>query len=60
MNTTEKAAALKAIWAATHRDFKGRFGGGKTIMIMRDGGTRLVRLSDLTDDEIARLLPRKV
>lgn len=59
MTPAERAKALKAVWAATHRDFKGMFGGGKTILMMRDGSTRLVRLSDLTDAEIAAHLPRK-
>jgi hypothetical protein len=59
MDPAERAKALKAIWAATHRDFKGTFAGGKTVMIMRDGSTRLVRLSDLTDAEIAARLPKK-
>lgn len=60
MTPDERAKALRAIWASTHRDFKGTFAGERTIMIMRNGGTTLVRLHDLTDDEIARHLPRKV
>jgi hypothetical protein len=60
MDKLDRAAALKVIWSRTHRDFKGTFAGERTIMIMRNGGTTLVRLHDLTDDEIARLMPRKV
>lgn len=59
MEPTQKAAALKVIWARTHRDFKGTFAGAKTIMVCRAGGTVLVRLTDLTDTEIAGLMPRK-
>lgn len=59
MDKAQRAADLRAIWARTHRDFKGSFAGERTIMIMRNGGTTLVRLHDLTDDEIARLLPKK-
>lgn len=53
MEPGARAAALKTIWAATHRDFKGTFAGERTILIMRNGGTTLVRLHDLTYDEIA-------
>lgn len=59
MEPAERAKALRAIWAATHRDFKGSFAGERTIMLMRNGGTTLVRLHDLTDDEIAARLPKK-
>jgi hypothetical protein len=54
MNREQK---LEAIWRSTHADFKGRIDGTRTILVYRNG-TCLVRLADLTDDEIAVLLPK--
>jgi hypothetical protein len=47
---------LTLIYRHMHRDFKGRIDGERTIMIAR-GTTTLVALSELTDAEIADLLP---
>lgn len=49
-------AKLKAIWRKTHRDYKGKVGDVKTIMILRSGGSCLVALDDLTDEEVEWLL----
>lgn len=49
---------LNAIYRATHKDYKGKVDGVRTIMIYREG-TCLVRLDDLTDQEIERLLPKQ-
>ena len=49
-----KAKKLAAIWKDTHRDFRGTLPGGKTIMILRNGGSCLVPLDALTDEEIER------
>ena len=44
--------ALKIIWRHTHADYRGRLAGKKTILVNR-GGSCLVELDALTDDEIA-------
>lgn len=44
---------LKLIYRHTHKDYKGTTHGVKTILVFRNG-TCLVRLDDLTDDEIGR------
>lgn len=49
---------IEAVWRNTHRDFKGTYEGERTIMVYRNG-TCLVRLSDLSDQEIADRLPKK-
>lgn len=49
---------LNAIWRTTHRDYKGFHAGVRSILVLREGGTQLVALADLTDDEITRLLPK--
>ena len=49
---------LAAVWRATHRDYKGKIDGVRSIMIYRNG-TTLVALDDLTDAEIETRLPRK-
>lgn len=53
----DRKKQLAAVWSATHRDYKGHIEGRRTIMVNR-GGTRLVYLDDLTDQEIADRLPR--
>lgn len=54
MNRDQK---LAAIYKHTHADYKGTLNGKKTIMVLRNGGTCLVALDDLTDDEIKRKMP---
>lgn len=49
---------LRAVWNATHRDFKGIMNGERTIMIYRNG-TMLVPLTDLTDAEIETRTPKE-
>lgn len=44
---------LRLIWKHTHPDFKGIMNGVRTILTLRQGGTTLVRLDDLTDEEKA-------
>lgn len=44
---------LDLIWKHTHRDYRGTMNGVRTILTLRQGGTTLVRLDDLTDDEKA-------
>lgn len=44
---------LALIWKHTHRDYRGTMNGVRTILTLRQGGTTLVRLDDLTDDEKA-------
>ena len=53
--TKEKELAL--IYRHTHRDYKGKIGGCGSILVLRDGGTTLVMMTDLTDAEIASRLP---
>lgn len=58
MTTMSRNEKLRLIWRSTHRDFKGTIDGMKTILVYRNG-TCLVALDDLTDEEIAKLLPKK-
>ena len=44
------------IWKHTHRDFKGVQDGRKSIMILRNGGSTIVPLDCLTDEERVKLL----
>jgi hypothetical protein len=53
--TREKKLAV--IWAQTHRNYKGKLGDFKTIMVLRPGGTTLVALDDLTDAEVETKWP---
>jgi len=55
---TEREAKLKAVWRKTHRDYKTTIGGVQCILVLREGGTWLVQLDGLTDEEIERKLPR--
>lgn len=50
---------LAAIYAATHRDYKGMHNGEPAILVLRDAGTSLVLLRNLTDAEIERRTPRR-
>lgn len=47
---------LDLIYKNTHSDFKGIIGGARTMLMFR-GGSCIVSLNDLTDEEIARDLP---
>ena len=48
-----KSDALAQIWRETHRDFRGKIGGVKYIMVLRLGGSTLVPLASLSDNEVA-------
>lgn len=48
---------LTLIYRHTHRDYKGRLNGQRTVLTLRQGGTTLVQLDSLTDAEIADKLP---
>jgi hypothetical protein len=59
MNTHEfslREIKLQMIWKKTHRDFKGKVEGKRSILVNREGATCLVPLTDLTDEEIERRL----
>lgn len=47
------------VWQHTHRDFRGVTDGVRTVLILRAGGTTLVSLSSLTDDECLAKLTSK-
>lgn len=49
---------LKLVWKNTHKDYRGKIDGRKSIMVYRNG-TTLVFLDDLTDAEINDKLPRE-
>ena len=51
---TDRKKALAQIWRETHRDYKGKLNGVKTIMVNRKGATCLVPLEQLTEDEIKK------
>jgi len=50
----DRKAKLAKIYRFTHRDYKGKINGVKTILVLRNGGTTLVALDSLTDAEIER------
>lgn len=52
---SEREKKLDGIYRKMHRDYKGKIGGVRTVMVLRAGGSCLVGLNDLTDDEIERL-----
>ena len=47
-----RAEKLKLVWRKTHRDYKGLIKGERYVLVLRTGGTQLVPLTDLTDEEI--------
>jgi hypothetical protein len=55
---SQREIDLDAIYRAMHKDYKGRIGDKRTVLILRDGGTTLVVLDSLTDAEIAAHLPK--
>jgi hypothetical protein len=57
-NPVTREEKLAAIWRNTHADFKGKIDGKAHILVLREGGTHSVPLTDLTDDEIAYKLPK--
>ena len=54
-----KDEKLKLIWKTTHKDFKGKIGLDKYILVYRNG-TCMVKLTDLTDEEINDRLPKDI
>lgn len=61
MKTLDPAALTRAdklalIYRHTHRDYRGKLDGHKSILVYRNG-TALVLLDHLTDAEIAEMLP---
>jgi hypothetical protein len=56
----DKMLKLAVIWGKTHRDFRSKLNGKKSILVLREGGTTLVPLEDLTDTEIAQKMPKNV
>jgi hypothetical protein len=51
---------LKLIYLHTHRDYKGRIDGHPAILVLREGGTHSVPMTELTDAEIADRLPNAI
>lgn len=49
--------ALTLIYRHTHRDYKGNYNGVKSIMVCRGGASCIVPLDELTEAEVADLLP---
>jgi len=51
--------SLTAIWNKMHGDYRCiRDDGLRWVLVLRDGGTTLVPLDDLSDTEIVRMLPK--
>lgn len=51
--------ALNAIWGRMHHDYKCiRDDGLRWVLVLRECGTTLVLLDDLSDAEIARMSPK--
>jgi hypothetical protein len=55
---TEREKQLDQIYRAMHRDYKGKIDGVRTVMVLRAGGSCLIALDSMTDEEIARHLPK--
>jgi hypothetical protein len=52
---------LKLVWRHTHRDYKGKVNGERTILMYCEGeGTCLVFLKSLTDEQLDARIPRAV
>jgi len=49
--------ALTLIYRHTHRDYRGNYGGVKSIMVCRGGASCVVPLDGLTEAEVADRLP---
>jgi hypothetical protein len=47
---------LDKVWKRKPKDYKGITNGKRSIMILRDGATRIVPLDELTPEEIEREL----
>jgi hypothetical protein len=52
-----RAQQLALIYRHTPRDYKGKLDGARTILTNENGATVLVKLDELTDEDIARKLP---
>ena len=55
---TERQRKEDAVYRTTHSDFKGTYEGQRSIMVLRNGGSTIVLLSLLTDEEISSRLPK--
>lgn len=58
MNDIEKEKSLDCIYRGTHRDHRTKIDGIRHILVLRKGGTTLVPLGLLTDEEIEARLSR--
>lgn len=55
---TEREKTLDKIYREMHADYKGKIGDVRTVMVLRSGGSTLIALSDMTDEEIARRIKK--
>ena len=58
MITRKKLESL--VYKHTHKDFKGKIDGNRTILVGTPEGTCLVFLSSLTDEQLWSRVPQKV
>jgi len=49
----------RLVWKHTHRDFKGKYQGQKTVLTLGPKGTTMVAISDLSDDELLKKIPSR-
>lgn len=49
---TARERQLDQIYRKMHADYKGKINGVRTVMVLRAGGSVLIALDDMTDDEI--------
>lgn len=55
----DRATALRLIWNATGKDYRGKLNGRRSVMVYSEQhGTCLAYLDDLSDEEIRRKLPK--
>jgi hypothetical protein len=47
------------VYKLTHRDFKTKSGGKPKILVLRNEGTTLVPVAELTNRELVARLPRR-
>jgi hypothetical protein len=52
---SDRRKTESAIWNATHKDYRGRVIGKRSVLIMHKDKTTLVPLSSLTNKELAEL-----
>lgn len=56
MDAVQREAAFNRLWSITHKDFRGHFGGAKTIMSWAKYGGGLNSAATITEAELSERL----